>query len=167
MRLTAVILLALAGATAAHGQALRGGSPLDISANANEILAANCTVVYSGDVQIARERTRMHARKITGYQAREGRGCSDVWERLEAEGEVHFVTPDQNIRADRAVYAFKAETITFTGGVVVRAGQNVQQGERLIIQLKDGAAQTATMAAQPGGRVRGVFYPGAAEPTRP
>ena len=76
-------------------------------------------------------------------------------ERLEAAGNVYFVSPTQVVRGDNAVYTQAADTLVVTGDVVLTQGQNVLKGSRLVVQV---GAGRATMDEGPG-RVRGVFYP--------
>ena len=87
-------------------------------------------------------------------------GCGST-ERLEAEGNVYYVTVDQAVRADNAVYSSGAETITLTGGVIIVQGKNVARGERLVVNVESGQAQMSSSARGRGNpnRVRGVFYP--------
>lgn len=85
--------------------------------------------------------------------------------RVEASGNVYFVTPEQNIRGDRAVYTPANDEIVVTGEVILAQGDNVLTGGRLVYNV---ATQSARMeggargAEGASGRVRGVFYPGSA-----
>ncbi|MBU1347706.1 MAG: LPS export ABC transporter periplasmic protein LptC [Alphaproteobacteria bacterium] len=77
----------------------------------------------------------------------------------EASGEVYFVTPEQTMRGDRAVYDLGTDNVTVTGDVILTQGQNVVTGGRLVYNV---ATETARMEGAPtaqGNRVRGVFYP--------
>ncbi len=79
--------------------------------------------------------------------------------RAEASGEVYFVTPEQTMRGDRAVYDLGTDNVTVTGDVILTQGQNVATGGRLVYNV---ATETARMEGAPtaqGDRVRGVFYP--------
>ena len=73
---------------------------------------------------------------------------------LEASGNVYFVTPEQTIRGDRAVYTPANDTIVLTGDVILTQGQNVMTGGRLTYTTRTEAAQM-----DGAGRVQGVFYP--------
>ena len=81
-------------------------------------------------------------------------------QRAEASGTVYFVTPDQSMRGDRAVYAIGTGEVVVTGDVVLTQGQNVLTGGRLTYNVNTDAA---TMAGAPrgaaGNRIQGVFYP--------
>lgn len=75
--------------------------------------------------------------------------------RVEASGNVYFVTPDQNMRGNRAVYNLADGTVVVTGDVVLTQGQNVLTGGRLVYNVR---TETARIEGA-GNRVRGVFYP--------
>jgi lipopolysaccharide export system protein LptA len=82
-----------------------------------------------------------------------------VLTRVEATGEVYFVTPEQTMRGDRAVYDLGSDEVTVTGDVILTQGQNVVTGGRLVYNV---ATENARMEGGPtaqGDRVRGVFYP--------
>ena len=75
--------------------------------------------------------------------------------RVEASGNVYFVTPSQNMRGNRAVYNLVDGTVVVTGDVVLTQGQNVLTGGRLVYNVR---TETARIESA-GNRVRGVFYP--------
>ena len=78
----------------------------------------------------------------------------------EASGTVYFVTPDQSMRGDRAVYNLGNGEIVVTGNVILTQGKNVLTGSRLVYNIN---TETARMDGAPrgaaGSRVQGVFYP--------
>ena len=76
--------------------------------------------------------------------------------RIEASGNVYFVTPEQTIRGDRAVYTTADDMIVVTGDVILTQGQNVLTGSRLTYNVR---TETARIEAGGQGRIRGVFYP--------
>ena len=83
-------------------------------------------------------------------------------QRAEASGTVYFVTPDQSMRGDRAVYNLGNGEIVVTGNVILTQGKNVLTGSRLVYNIN---TETARMDGAPrgaaGSRVQGVFYPNA------
>lgn len=76
--------------------------------------------------------------------------------RVEASGNVYFVTPDQSIRGDRAVYTLANAEVVLTGDVILTQGKNVLTGGRLVYNVR---TRTARMDSSGGGRIQGVFYP--------
>ena len=151
----------LLAAGAANAQLARNSSaPIDITADEAEVINSQCLAIWRGAAEALQDRTRLRADVIRVHSAKKGDGCGST-ERLEAEGNVYYVTVDQAVRADNAVYASNAETITLTGNVVIVQGKNVARGERLVVNVDTGQAQMTSAARGRGNpnRVRGVFYP--------
>lgn len=78
-----------------------------------------------------------------------------------ATGDVYYVTPNESIRGDRAVYDVRAATVTVTGDVILTQGRNVLTGGRLVYNIDTGEAQMAgaPRGGAAGRRIQGVFYP--------
>ena len=93
--------------------------------------------------------------------AANSQGRCGATQRLEAEGDVYYVTPSQAVRGDRAVYVAETDTITITGNVVVTQGKSVARGDRMTVKVKTGQVNLESTVKGRGkpGRVRGVFYP--------
>jgi lipopolysaccharide export system protein LptA len=174
--LAAALMVATGGVLtlAAPAQAqLAGGSdaPVDITADELEVINSQCLAIWRGSAEALQDSSRLRAntlriRYVTGRPARAGAepSCGDL-DRMEAEGEVYYVTPQQRVRSNAAVYEAASETITMTGDVVAAQGQNVLRGQRLVINVATGEARMETSARGAGatGRVRGVFYPNASQ----
>ena len=79
--------------------------------------------------------------------------------RIEASGNVYFVTPDQSMRGDRATYTLSSEEVVVTGDVILTQGQNVLTGGRLVYNVRTEAARMEGGSTASGNRIRGVFYP--------
>jgi lipopolysaccharide export system protein LptA len=150
---------ALLVASAAAAQ-LDPRAPIDITADASETIQSQCLSSWSGAVEALQGRTRLRADQVTLYSAKRADGCG-ASERMEARGQVYFVTPERTVRADSAVYVFTTETITLTGGVIVVQGKSVVRGDRMVINTGTGQASmtSSTTGRNKAGRVRGVFYP--------
>ena len=76
--------------------------------------------------------------------------------RIEAAGDVYYVTANETMRGDAAVYDPASDTVVITGDVILTQGENVMTGGRLTYNLRTEQAQ---MAGGSNGRVQGVFYP--------
>jgi lipopolysaccharide export system protein LptA len=171
-RLQIAALAAAAAAFAAPGLAsaqLATGSkaPVDITADEGEVINSQCLSIWRGDAEALQATTRLRAHEIRVYgtpkpsvAANSRNGCGAT-NRMEAEGEVYYVTPTDTVRGDRAVYTADNDTIVITGGVVASRGQSVTRGDRMTVQVKTGQVQMESSAKGRGkpGRVRGVFYP--------
>jgi len=141
-----------------------GNGPIDITADQLEVIDAENRAIWRGSVEAIQGGNRMRSPSLTVYFARSGTNNSAPgagWgaiQRMEAEGPVFYVTPQQNARGDHAVYDAASNTIVMTGKVVLVQDKNVVQGDRLVI---DTTTNHATLSTTSGGRerVRGVFYP--------
>lgn len=173
MRMTAaaafgLTLALLAGASQA--QLASGKGPIDISADTQTADNAKHVATYKGKVEVLQSGNRLRADQLDIYFKQGGSagtsqtagsttgqgGFSDI-DRLEAIGNVYFVTPTEVIRGDRAVYSAADDTIVVSGNVVATQGENVERGSRLIVHVN---AKTSEMVGEGRtGRVRTVVYP--------
>lgn len=156
--MTAAALLTAGPAQAQLAQDSR--APIDITADEAEVINSQCLAIWRGAAEALQARTRMRAEVIRVHSRKDGDGCGAT-DRLEAEGNVYYVTADRAVRADNAVYTASSETITLTGGVIIVEGQNVARGDHLVLNVETGAAQMTSNAKGRGNanRVRGVFFP--------
>lgn len=155
--LAAASVLLGAGSAAAQ---LDPRAPIDITADSSVVVQSQCQSTWSGAVEALQGRTRLRAESVRMYSLKKGDGCG-ASDRMEAEGQVYFVTPERTVRADSAIYSFTSQTITLTGGVIVVQGKSVVRGDRLVINTRTGQAQMSSNVTgrNKAGRVRGVFYP--------
>ncbi|MBN9320091.1 MAG: LPS export ABC transporter periplasmic protein LptC [Caulobacterales bacterium] len=166
--LRAALGLAFAGllATGAHAQlAPNSGAPVDITADELEAISSRCLSIWRGNAEALQDTSRLRARIINVYAkpkpgGGEGLGRCGVTDRLEAEGDVYYVTPEQTVKGDRAVYTADTDTIVMTGNVIAVQGKSVARGERMTVQVKSGQVQMESNVKGRGrpGRPRGVFY---------
>jgi lipopolysaccharide export system protein LptA len=179
--LTTITVLALA--LAASGPALaqlatNARAPIDITGDGLETGNNDCTWTWRGNVEALQDNARLRTDLLTGVQQRgsgggaagpgQGGSCGDLI-RLEAHGSVYYVTPQQKVHGDNAVYEAANQTLTVTGNVVAVQGQNVLRGERLVVNTQTGQGQmeTGVKGRNKPGRVRGVFYPNAKDNQQP
>lgn len=143
----------------------RSNGPIDITADQLAVTQSKCVAVWKGSAEAIQDDARLRADTITVYSRPKGVGdngqaaCGGT-DRVVAEGNVYYVTPQQHVRGDKAIYATAADEIVITGDVIVVQGNNVARGDRLTIKV---STKEATMDSVIGegktGRVRGVFYP--------
>jgi lipopolysaccharide export system protein LptA len=177
--MAAVALAALALATAPHAARAQtsggafgaGNGPIDISADELEVIDAENRAIWKGNVEAVQGTNRMRAPSLNVVFARSASSSAPTnpgtpgagWgaiQRMEAEGPVYYVTPQQNARGDRAVYEAATNSITMTGNVVLVQDKNVVQGDRLVIDTTTNHSTLVSNAQGRGARrVRGVFYP--------
>jgi len=168
-----LVLVAPGGALAQ----LSGSStaPVDITADRQDFQANQCMTRWSGDAEALQENSRLRADSINVYTkvlSSGGAGSSGpkcgATDRMEADGDVFYVTPTQVVRGDHAVYTADTKTIVFTGQVVVAQGKNVVAATRLTIHTDTHEATMESDVTGRGqsGRVHAVLYPnnGVGEP---
>ena len=148
---TALALLALPTMGDAQTAPRPGSEAVSYGADAGEATPNSLTL--RGRAEVIQGQNRLRADAINGSGAESG------IERIEAIGNVYFVTPDQTIRGDRAVYTPADNLVVVTGDVIVTQGQNVMTGGRLTYNTETQAVTMAGGAGSNGGRIRGVFYP--------
>jgi lipopolysaccharide export system protein LptA len=166
----ASVLVLLAAGPAAAQLSQDSDAPVDITADALEVVNTQCLSIWSGSAEALQDRTRLRADVLKTFSkkgpARSGSssptgGSCGALIRMEANGNVYYVTPQQRVRGDAAVYDVDSETIVITGDVVAVNGENVLRGQRLTINAKTGDAQMQSNAKGRGAnaRPRAVIYP--------
>ncbi|TCS10459.1 LptA/OstA family protein [Caulobacter sp. BK020] len=166
------LLVGFGSAATAQTPAASGNNssaPVDISADEQEVINSQCKTIFRGAVEVLQDKARMRAATMTVYNRRKTPGktssptgnndCGDV-DRVEADGNVFYVTPEQTVRGDHAVYTYDNDTIVVTGDVVAVQGQDVARGDRMTIKTKTNDVKMESNATGRGKtRVRAVLYP--------
>jgi len=161
--LVAVVLAAPAGA-----QLSAQGGPISYSADNLEYTDNQRQLVLTGNVDVVQNDSRLQADKLTlffkaGAQGGgNALGTGDI-ERIIAEGQVFYTTPEQKARGDRAVYDVASDSVTFTGNVVVVSEDNAIRGNTLVMEIGRGRT---VLRPEGSGRVQGVFRPKQAQPKK-
>jgi len=179
-RSTLLAVMALAIASPASAQLSQNSdAPVDISADQLEVVNNQCLATYRGAAEAMQDTARLRAEVLKiFYKTRQapsgpqtsaaqaagatgamGGKCDSVLDRMEATGTVYYVTPQQRVRGDAAVYEAGSDTLTLTGDVIAIQGQNVLRGSKLVIRISTGDAQMQSGGKGKGGRVRTVIYP--------
>ena len=164
---SACALALLAAGPAAAQLSQDSDAPVDITADALEVVNTQCLSIWSGSAEALQDRTRLRADVLKTYSkkgpTRPGgqSGACGALIKMEATGNVYYVTPQQRVRGDAAVYDVESETIVITGDVVAVNGENVLRGERLTINAATGDAQMQSNSKGRAGkaRPRAVIYP--------
>ena len=173
------VALFIAGAIAgsASAQISPGGNgPIDITSDTGDFSNATCVSTWSGSAEALQGNARLRADVIKaflkpkapsakppppGASPEQQSNCGET-DRIEADGNVFYQTPDQIAKGDHAVYTADDDLIVMTGNViVVQNDKNIVRGDKLTIHVKDKVALMESAAKGRGtpGRVRGVFYP--------
>jgi len=155
----------LFAAPMAYAQISGKGGQIQWGADHSEANAKDHTQTLTGRVELLQNDARLRADNMKVFtDAPHGDANADGWgavQRIEAEGNIYYVTPDQTMRGDHAVYTEADKTMILTGEVVLAQGQNIVTGNRLTYNTVSGQitidANPVSNAAK--GRVKGVFYP--------
>jgi lipopolysaccharide export system protein LptA len=141
-------------------------APIDITANEAEVTNSKCLTIWRGAAEAVQAQARLRADTITVYSTPKGvnndgqQSCGET-QRIVADGNVYYVTQQQNVRGDHAVYTQGDNQIVITGDVIVVQGNDVARGDKLTLNTSSRDAMMESNVTGPGktGRVRGVFYP--------
>ncbi len=150
--LAAAAVLALPAAGGAQSPGNSADAPIAWGGDDLEITPAGFSLI--GRAEITQGGNRLRAGRVN--LTTDDRGGVT---RVEAIGEVFFVTPTQTARGDRATYDLNTDEVVVTGEVILAQGENVMRGGRLVYNVR---TETGRMAGAPtagGDRVQGVFYP--------
>ena len=179
-RAAAGLMLAASLGVAAHAQlAASSNGPIDITADNGTLVNSTCEATWSGSAEALQGTSRLRANVIRAFlkkkppagsapaAAAAGPGGAanpsdcGATERIEADGNVFYVTPDQVAHGDHAVYSADADQIVMTGDVIVVQGKNIVRGDKMTIHVSTRLVTIDSTAQGRGvpGRVRGVFYP--------
>lgn len=148
--------------------------PIDITADNGTLVNSTCEATWSGAAEALQGNSRLRANVIKAFLKKKAPGAAaqgaggganpsdcGATERIEADGNVFYVTPDQVARGDHAVYSADADQIVMTGNVIVVQGKNVVRGDKMTIHVatREVTIDSAAHGRGAPGRVRGVFYP--------
>lgn len=169
----AACVLTLALAVPAAGQVSRGGGPIQIEAATVELIPNDRVAIFTGNVIVVQGQTQLRSatmrvqyREARGAAAQQPQGAAvtgDI-ERMTADGEVFYATPEERARGDRAVFEAATDTITITGNVILTRGQDVVRGDTLTINAT--TRRSVIRSNQSSQRVRGVFFPAESPPAK-
>jgi len=152
MTVALVLASGISAASLAQSQyKLDPGAPMKFESDKTKIDPNTCLQTLSGRADFTQDRVRLRADQVIATQAKDRGRCGDVT-RLEARGNVFFVTPERTVRADSAVYEDGGNQVTFSGGVVTVQGKNVSVADRIVYN-------TETDATEMTGHVQTVYYP--------
>jgi lipopolysaccharide export system protein LptA len=159
----AVTALILAGGSA-YARQSGSSAPVDVSADNQETINSKCITIFTGNVEILQNRSRLRAQKVTIYSARkattDNANACGAAERMEADGSVYLVSDQQQAAGDRAVYTFNDNIAVITGDVVLVKGKDVARGDKATVNTKtnDAKLESNSTGKASKRRVRAVFY---------
>ncbi len=166
--------LVTAASQAKGPSVLPGGNakePITIEANKLDYLDKEQKAIYSGNVVAKQGDSTVRSSLMTIFLDKSGTADPSAApaaptdngqiKRIELGGPVTIASKDQIGTGDEGVYEKASNTFVLTGHVVLTQGKNVQSGDKLTYNLTSGQAIIT------GGRVKGIFVPGEANPQAP
>lgn len=128
-----------------------------------EYWVADGRLIANGDARIERlnakrELDTLQSDKITALLKDNAQG-QRVLHSMEAEGNVVITTPTEIVTGTHGTYNAETNKAILTGGVTIKRGPNILQGERAEVDMTTNTSKLFG-GNEGGGRVRGVFYPG-------
>ncbi|MHA6718276.1 LptA/OstA family protein [Sphingomonas sp. RS6] len=134
------LALACAAAPAAAQTRHDTNAPIDVASNHIEIQDRANRALLTGSVVITQANMTLKADRVTVTYTGSLTDGSPQASRLDAAGSVTVTRPDQNARAQYAVYDVDRRVITMVGGVTLNQAGNTVSGGRLSINLDTGRA---------------------------
>lgn len=158
----ALALVAIGGAAFAQ-QAGRSGGPIEVAAQDLSFDPSASVTILTGNASVTQDGSVLRAPRIRVTYLRGSGGSTGNVDKVYTEGETFYVTPNERIRGDRAIFDAPANTVQFIGNVTAIQGQNVLRGSLLTLNTK---TRASTMRGI-DGRVRAVFFPSGQTSTAP
>lgn len=150
---------------------LDSDKPIEIAADALEVLQDKNMAIFSGDVEAVQGNISLKAERMEVYYRQGGQQSAAGFgavSRIEVENNVMLSTPQESAKAAKGIYNVDKQTITLVGDVILARGKNMLRGGQLVYNLKtqkslltSGKATAAPdgTVKSTGGRVKGVFVP--------
>lgn len=164
----------------AQGISANRSQPVQIESTSLEVRDKSRMATFIGNVKMTQGDTIVQAKTLIVYYedssapsappapgAKAGPaiagpgGSQQKIKRMEAKGNVIITQKEQTASGDSGLFDVKANTVTLIGNVVVTQGQNVLNGERMVVNLDTGVTRVESSGKAP---VRGLVYPNAPNP---
>ncbi len=140
--------------------------PLQVDADRLDACNDKRTVVFSGNVVASQGARTVRSESLTiyyrddkkshGKSALSGQETGNV-EKIEANGKVVVTEGNRVATGDFAVFEQDSQKITMTGNAVLKEGENVIRGNRIVIFLEE---NRGIVESGEKGRVSATIYPG-------
>jgi lipopolysaccharide export system protein LptA len=158
---------------AVQGFSVNRDQPIQIESTSLEVRDKESLATFTGNVHVIQGDTHLRSKTLKVFYEQEskqggasstkpakaatpGPGGQQQIKRLEAGGTVVVTQKDQTATGDAGIFDTSTNSVTLRGNVVIKQGQNVLQGDRLIVDLQTGVSRMESDS----GRVRGLFNSG-------
>lgn len=152
-----LVAVSAGGAFGAEKRALSaqeaGTRPIEVTADRLRADGKGDSVTFEGNVVARQGDVTMYSERLFAEYSRQTRAI----ERIEAEGGVRFVQEGREARSERATLYNMEQRVVFSGGAVLRQGENTIQGEMITVYLEENRAEVT--GSDGGGRVRAIINP--------
>ena len=163
----ATLLLASPALAQISGEAFSGfsgssDSPVQIDADALEVVDGENRAIFSGNVRVQQgdsviETSRLEVIYARGGSNAQGASTPGNISKLNLSGGVIARSGPNTPQGDSGTFDVVREVVTLAGDVTLSQGQNVAKGCKLVAELKTNQAKLTRCK---GGRVRTVITPG-------
>jgi lipopolysaccharide export system protein LptA len=142
--------------TPAFGFSTNSQAPIDITSDTVEASQKDNTVTFNGNVIAKQEDITLYANKmVVSYNP-----DTKKFKEIMAVGNVRIVQLDRRATSQKASFEQDAAKVTLEGEAVLREGENVIRGERIIYYVDE---QRSVVEGGKGGRVTTTISPGKKE----
>ena len=142
--------------------------PIQIVSDRMDAYNEKRMVVFSGNAVATQGVRTIRAERLTLYyrddQKATGRSTVGIGgegtgnlERMEANGQVTITEGERVATGDEAVFEQDAQKITMTGNAVLREGNNIIRGDRVLVFMNE---NRGVVESAEGRRVTATIYPG-------
>lgn len=154
-----------------QGFSQNGDQPIKIESTSLEVRDKDHKATFIGNVHVVQGDTTLTCKTLVvfydekssanapppkkGQQLASG---NQQIKKLEAKGGVVITQNDQTATGDNGFFDMKTNTATLIGNVTVTQGQNVLQGDRLVMDMTSGVARVESDKASKG-QVKALFLP--------
>ncbi|SUS04405.1 conserved exported hypothetical protein [uncultured Defluviicoccus sp.] len=135
---------------------------MEYATRARTLVATGNVHARQGEREVRAKRLKAFLRPANQAAAQNATGGSSRLRRIEAEGNVRIVTPNDVMRSDQAVYDLDAGVAQLTGAVKITRGETQLNGCTGEMDLKTGVSRLLACGGTANtGRVHGLIAPGA------
>jgi lipopolysaccharide export system protein LptA len=164
------VMFLVSNAEAAEGKAdgvksLKGGGPIEIVSDRLDAYSDNNLVVFSGNVVATQTDKTIHANQLYVYYKKkddkDGKAFKKNIEagdldRIEAKGNVRLTQGGKIVTGENGVFYNDEQKIILTGNPVLREGENIIKGEKIVVLLNE---DRGVVESSKEKRVTATIYP--------
>ncbi len=127
-------------------------SPIDVTSDSVEANQRQNTVTFKGNVIVKQEDISLYANTIVVYYNPDTKKLKQIV----ASGNVRVIQLDRRATGQKAIFQQEENKVTLEGEAVLREGDNVIRGERVVYYVDEGRS---VVESGKGGRVSTTIVP--------